>query len=181
MNRPLSGWSGVSMLAIPMGQEVTVTAMQLACAISVIADNGYIVRPRIVKEITDENGQTIKEFPPKVRRKVISPKTAARMRGLLMGAVESGTGKKARVEDYTAGGKTGTAQKVEPHGTYSHERFIASFIGFAPAEKPALSVVVCVDEPRPVYYGGDVAAPVFRGVVDESLKYIGAKEVGIKS
>lgn len=174
MNRPIAKWSGVSMLAIPMGQEVTTTAIQLACMISIIADNGYLVRPRIVSRIVDDNGETIKEFSPKAVRKVLRPKTASMMRGLLMGVVESGTGKKAKIEDYSVGGKTGTAQKVE-NGVYSHERFIASFIGFAPVEKPVLSVVVCVDEPHPVYYGGDVAAPVFKNVVDESLKYLSSK------
>ncbi len=180
MNRPISKWSGVSMLAIPMGQEVTVTAIQLACAISVIADNGFFVKPHVVSEIIDENGQTIKQFAPQVVRKTISPLTASKMRRLLTGVVESGTGKKARIEDYSAGGKTGTAQKVEG-GTYSHDRFIASFIGFAPADKPMLSVVVCVDEPRPVYYGGDVAAPVFKNVVDESLKYLNTKGIRPKA
>lgn len=176
MNRPLSGWSGVSMLAIPMGQEVTVTAIQLACAVSVIADNGFRVKPRVVDKIVDDKGRTIKEFPSVVLKKTISPLTAAKVRSILRGVVESGTGKKAKIEEYTSGGKTGTAQKVEG-GTYSHDRFIASFIGFAPVEKPLLSVVVCVDEPRPVYYGGDVAAPVFKNVVDESLKYLNAKQV----
>jgi len=175
MNRPLSQWTASSMLAIPMGQEVTATAIQLASAISVIADNGFAVRPRIVKEIISADGRLIKAFPIRVPRKVISPKTAFRMRKLLMGVVESGTGKKAKIEDFRAGGKTGTAQKVEPGGVYSHGRFIASFIGFAPVEKPALSVVVCVDEPHPVYYGGEVAAPVFKNVADESLKYLNAK------
>ncbi|MDD5496371.1 MAG: penicillin-binding transpeptidase domain-containing protein [Candidatus Omnitrophica bacterium] len=178
MNRPISKWTSSSMLAIPMGQEVTATAMQLACAISVIADNGYLVRPRIVKEIMDENGEVIQDFPPKVRRKVISPMTAYRMRQLLMGVVESGTGKKARTAEFKVGGKTGTAQKVEG-GLYSHSKFIASFIGFAPVDRPLISVVVSVDEPRPVYFGGDVAAPVFREVVSESLKYLHAK--GMKS
>ncbi len=175
IHRPVSKWSGVSMLAIPMGQEVTTTAMQLACAISVISNNGCLVKPRIVREIVDENKQAIKEFPPKVLRRVISAETASKMRSILMGVVESGTGKKAKIEEYSVGGKTGTAQKVEPGGTYSHDRFIASFIGFAPVEKPILSIVVCVDEPRPVYYGGDVAAPVFKNVADESLKYLNAK------
>lgn len=175
MNRPVSKWSGVSMLAIPMGQEVTTTAVQLACAISVISNNGLLVKPRIVRQIIDENNQVAKDFPPKVLRRVISAETASKMRSILMGVVESGTGKKAKVEEYNVGGKTGTAQKVEPGGTYSHERFIASFIGFAPAGKPILSIVVCVDEPRPVYYGGDVAAPVFKNVADESLKYLNAK------
>ena len=172
MNRPLSKWTPTSMLAIPMGQEVTTTAIQLARAISVIADNGFLVKPRVVKSIIDEEGEVIKEFPPEVTRKVISPKTAAKMRGVLMGVVELGTGKKAKIEEFTAGGKTGTAQKVDPGGTYSHSRFMASFIGFAPVAKPVLAVVVCIDEPHPVYFGGDVAAPVFKNVVDQSLKYL---------
>lgn len=176
INRPVSKWSGVSMYAIPMGQEVTVTAIQLALAISVIADNGYITQPRIVKEIIDEDGVTIKKFPPKIMRKVISPETAYRMRNVLMGVVTKGTGKKAKTEDYTTGGKTGTAQKVVG-GTYSHDQFIGSFIGFAPVGRPVLAAAVCIDEPRLVYYGGDVAAPVFRNVIDESLKYMNTKGI----
>ena len=175
LNRQLSKWSGTSMYAIPMGQEVTTTAMQLASAISVIGDNGYLVKPRIVKEVLDDKGEVIKEFPPVVRRKVISPQTVLKMRTILMGVVTEGTGKKAKMDDYTAGGKTGTAQKVDPGGTYSHNRFVGSFIGFAPVENPVLAVAVCVDEPHPVYYGGDVAAPVFKNVVDDSLKYLNAK------
>jgi len=175
MNRPLNKWSGVSMYAIPMGQEVTTTAIQLARAIAIIANNGYVVKPRVVKYIADEKGHPVKEFPVKTPQKAISGETATKMRGILMGVVKTGTGKKAAIEDYNVGGKTGTAQKVEPGGKYSHDRFMASFIGFAPVEKPILAVVVCVDEPRPVYYGGDVAAPVFKNVIDESLKYLNAK------
>jgi cell division protein FtsI/penicillin-binding protein 2 len=175
MNRPVSGWSRTSMYAIPMGQEVTATALQLACSIAVIGDNGYLVRPRIVKEILDVKGEIVKEFPAVIRRKVISTQTVMKMRSILMGVVNSGTGKKARIEEYTAGGKTGTAQKVEPSGGYSHDRFVGSFIGFAPVENPVLAIAVCVDEPHPVYYGGDVAAPVFRNVADDALKYLNAK------
>jgi stage V sporulation protein D (sporulation-specific penicillin-binding protein) len=119
----------------------------------------------------------MKEFPPAVIRKVVSPETAYRMRRLLEGVVMNGTGKKARTEEYRTGGKTGTAQKVEPNGTYSHDKFVGSFMGFAPVAKPVITVTVCIDEPHPVYYGGDVAAPVFRNVVDESLKYMNAKAV----
>lgn len=172
MNRDISKWSGVSMYAIPMGQEVTTTAIQLASAIAVIGDNGYLVRPRIVKSIIDSKGHAVKEFPPQIRRKVISTQTVLKMRSILKGVVETGTGKKAKIEEYNAAGKTGTAQKVEPGGVYSHDRFVASFIGFAPVERPVLAVAVCVDEPHPVYYGGDVAAPVFKNVVGESLKYL---------
>ena len=178
INRPVERWSKVSMNAIPMGQEVTVTAVQLAVAMAVVANNGLYVRPRIVKEIVSENGEVIKEFPPVIARKVISPKTAVYMRYILNGVVENGTGKKARVDEFRVGGKTGTAQKIEG-GTYSHSKFIASFIGFAPYEKPLLAVAVCVDEPHPVYYGGDVSAPVFRNVVEETLKYLNTK--GLKA
>ncbi len=176
MNRPLSRWTPTSMLAIPMGQEVTATAIQLASAISVIADNGFLVKPRIVKRVENDAGEVIKEFPPQVKRKVISPMTAYRMRKLLMGVVESGTGKKAKTEDFSTGGKTGTAQKVGPDGRYSSDKFVASFIGFAPVEKPVIAVAVCVDGPHPVYFGGDVSAPVFKNVVDESLKYLNVKD-----
>lgn len=178
INRPPSRWSKISMNAIPMGQEVTVTAMQLACAISVIANNGFFVKPRIVKEIVTENGDVIKETEPMIMRKVLSPKTAVYMRYILNGVVERGTGKKAKIDEYKVGGKTGTSQKIE-NGTYSHSKFIASFIGFAPYDKPILAVAVCVDEPHPVYYGGDVSAPVFKAVVDESLKYLNTK--GLKA
>jgi cell division protein FtsI/penicillin-binding protein 2 len=176
INRTPDKWSGLSMYAIPMGQEVTVTSMQLACAIAVIANNGFYIKPRIVKEIVDENGRAVKDFPPSIIRKVISPETAVYMRNILNGVVENGTGKKARIEDCKVGGKTGTAQKIEG-GTYSHSKFIASFIGFAPLDTPVIAVAVSIDEPHPVYYGGDVSAPVFRAVVDESLKYIHAKRL----
>jgi len=178
LNRPPEKWSRVSMNAIPMGQEVTVTAMQLVAAISVIANNGFYVKPRIVKEIITESGEVVKTFPPVLVRKVITPKTAVYMRYILNGVVEAGTGKKARVEEFKVGGKTGTAQKTEG-GTYSHSKFIASFIGFAPYDKSLLAVVVCVDEPHPAYYGGDVSAPVFKGVVEETLKYLNTR--GLKA
>lgn len=175
INRPIKGWSKVSMYAIPMGQEVTTTALQLTCAIAVIADNGYRVRPRVVRQITDPAGRVIKEFPVNVPNRVLSTDTVLKMRSVLNGVVNSGTGKKAKMEDYESGGKTGTAQKVE-QGTYSHSRFVGSFIGFAPVDKPVLAVVVCVDEPHPVYYGGDVAAPVFRNVVNDTLRYLSLKD-----
>lgn len=175
INRPTSKWSRVSMNAIPMGQEVTSTAIQLACAITAVSNNGYLLKPRIVSRIVDTDGKVLKEFPPKVVRRVVSPQTAATIRSVLTGVTQTGTGRKAKPADFRVGGKTGTAQKVEPHGVYSHDKFIASFIGFAPAEAPCLAVVVCVDEPHPVYFGGDVSAPVFKNVVDQSLKYINAK------
>jgi cell division protein FtsI (penicillin-binding protein 3) len=165
-------WSKTSIGAVPIGQEVGVTALQLAAAISVIANGGQLMTPYIVKEIRDKYGEVIKEFSPVLIRKVISIDTAARMKKILSGVVENGTGKLAKVSGFTAAGKTGTAQKLEPNGAYSHSKFIASFIGFAPAEDPVVAIVVTVDEPHPYYFGGVVAAPVFKNVVHDVLKYL---------
>ncbi len=176
MNRPVSRWSKTSMLAVPMGQEVTATAIQLARAISVIANGGYLVKPHLIKEVIDTDGHTVKSFERPPAKRVISSDTAYKMREILTGVVEEGTGKKARVDGYKAGGKTGTAQKVEPAGVYSHSRFVGSFIGFAPSDNPKLAIAVCVDEPHPVYYGGEVAAPVFGKVAEAALKYLNAKK-----
>ena len=174
--KDLRAWSKTSITAIPMGQEVGVTALQLVNAISVIANGGYLMKPYIVKEIRDKQGQTIKVFSSTPVRKVISPETAARIKKILIGVIENGTGKLARNPDITAAGKTGTAQKLEPNGTYSHSKFIASFIGFAPAEDPAIAVVITVDEPRGYYFGGVVCAPVFKNVVADVLRYLKTKQ-----
>lgn len=165
-------WSKVSIGAIPIGQEVGVTALQLVSAVSVIANGGQLMKPYLVREIRDKYGETIKAISPQLIRKVISVDTASRMKKILTGVVEEGTGKLAKVPGFAVAGKTGTAQKLEPNGTYSHDKFIASFIGFAPVEDPAISVVVTVDDPRPYYFGGVVAAPVFKNVVSDTLKYL---------
>ena len=112
------------------------------------------------------------EFEPRVIRKVISLQTAERVRDILVMATEKGTGKSARVEDFKTAGKTGTAQKIEANGAYSHSKYIASFIGFAPADDPLIAVVVSVDEPRPYYFGGVVAAPVFKRIAQDAVKYL---------
>ena len=174
--KELRYWSKTSISAIPMGQEVGVTSLQLAGAISAIANGGNLMKPFIVKQIIDSSGEPIKVFSPAVIRKVLSPEAAARVRKILIGVVENGTGKLAKIPDFTAAGKTGTAQKVEPNGTYSHSKFVASFIGFAPAEDPQIAVVVTVDEPRGSYYGGTVSAPVFKSVAAEVLKYLKTKQ-----
>jgi cell division protein FtsI/penicillin-binding protein 2 len=165
-------WSKISITAIPMGQEVGVTALQLAAAISVIANGGQLVKPYIVKEIRDKYGENIKKFSPTVVRRVISFDTASRVKKILAGVVENGTGKLARVPGFSSAGKTGTAQKLEPSGIYSHDKFMASFIGFAPAENPVISIVVILDDPRPYYFGGVVAAPVFKNVAHDTLLYL---------
>jgi len=160
---------------VPIGQEVGVTTLQLAAAISVIANNGRLVKPYIVQEIKDKYGESIKKFEPVVVRKVVTPETALRMKKILAGVIENGTGKLAKVPGFSAAGKTGTAQKVEPGGAYSHNKFVGSFIGFAPVEQPLIAIVVIVDEPRPYYFGGVVAAPVFKNIASDTLRYLNTK------
>jgi cell division protein FtsI/penicillin-binding protein 2 len=168
-------WSKVSIGAIPIGQEVGVTLLQLAGAISAIANGGDLMKPYIVREIRDRHGESIKQFSPQLLHKVITPETAARVSAILQGVIDEGTGRMAKIEGINAAGKTGTAQKLEPNGTYSHNKFVASFIGFAPVEDPVIVIAVTLDEPHP-YYGGVVAAPVFKTVACESIKYLKAKE-----
>jgi cell division protein FtsI (penicillin-binding protein 3) len=164
-------WSKLSLCSIAMGQEVTVTALQLACAISVIANGGNLVRPRIVELVQDRTGHVIQKFESKKPQRVISEETAKEMRDILRGVVDSGTAELAEVEGYFPAGKTGTAQKIEPNGIYSHTKFTASFIGFVPFDNPKFVIVIIMDEPRPFYYGGVVCAPVFKKVAAELMSY----------
>lgn len=176
MVKDLRHWSKTSITAVPMGQEVGVTALQLATAISAIANGGMVLKPAMVKEIRDSRGKTVKRFIPELVRTAISEETAARVKKILIGVIETGTGKLAKSSEYTAAGKTGTAQKIEPNGTYSHSKFIASFIGFAPAQEPKIVIVVTIDEPRGAYFGGVISAPVFKNVALDTLKYLNSRE-----
>lgn len=166
-----SRWSNLSLCSMSMGQELTVTALQLACAVSSLANGGYYVKPRIVDRIQDKTGETIEVFETKKMQRVVDEETAKEVRGILRGVVEEGTGKRAEVKGYFPAGKTGTAQKIEPDGRYSHRKFTASFIGFLPFDAPEFVIVVIVDEPRPVYYGGSVCAPVFNKVAEHLMRY----------
>ncbi|MDP2981253.1 MAG: penicillin-binding transpeptidase domain-containing protein [Candidatus Omnitrophota bacterium] len=164
-------WSKLSLCSISMGHEVTVTALQLACAMSALANGGNLVKPRIVDRIQDNSGHVIQEFESKKPQRVVSEETAQEMRNILRGVVDSGTAELAEVKGYFPGGKTGTGQKVEPNGTYSHSKFTASFIGFVPYDNPRLVIAIIMDEPRPMYYGGVVCAPVFKKVTAELMSY----------
>ncbi|MFA5259718.1 MAG: penicillin-binding transpeptidase domain-containing protein [Candidatus Omnitrophota bacterium] len=168
---PPSTWSKTSIGAVPIGHEVTVTPLQLVCAISAIANGGIAMKPFVVKYIKDNKDELIQEFFPEIRGRVISSATAERMKAILQGVVDKGTGKRARIEGLTIAGKTGTAQKVE-NGQYSHSKYYATFIGFAPVDNPRVAAVVVFDEPSPSYYGGTVAAPVFREMLMDTIKYL---------
>jgi cell division protein FtsI (penicillin-binding protein 3) len=174
--KPLNAYSKTSIGAVPMGQEVGVSTLQLACAISVIANGGSYFKPYILKAVKDKQGEIIEEYKQRCLRRVISEGVSARLRKILEGVVESGTGQLAKSKEYKFAGKTGTAQKIDPAGGYSHSSFYASFIGFAPADKPKLAIVVIVDDPHPYYYGGVVSAPVFKEVAEKSLKYLESEE-----
>ena len=171
-----SQWSKTTISAIPMGHEVTVTPLQLLGALSAIANDGYYMRLHIVKHIRDKYNQVIKSTRPEILDRVISEQTAHRVRDIMVGVVENGTAKRAQIEGVKVAGKTGTAQKVID-GQYSHSQFYASFMAFAPADDPKLACVVVFDEPRPSYFGGTVAAPVAKEVLENSLKYLNSTEV----
>lgn len=174
--RPPSQWSKTSPYNIPMGQEVMVTSLQMVTAMAAIANGGYLVKPYIVSKVQDSAGVTLKEKKPIVRKRVITPETAATMQKILTQVVERGTGTKAKIQDIPVGGKTGTAQKILPGGKgYSHSAFMSSFVGFAPAENPRYAMVVVLDEARPLYYGGTVAAPVFKEIMEAALMTRGAQ------
>ncbi len=165
-------WSKLTISAFPIGQEVLTTPLQLASAVSVVANGGVWVRPRVVREVVDPSGTVVRTFERGLERRVIDEETARTLKEVLAGVVERGTGRAAAPPGYSAGGKTGTAQKIEPNGTYSHSRFVASFLGFAPADDPVITVVVMLDEPRPLYLGGQVAAPTFSRIVEAALRYL---------
>ncbi|HPL82890.1 MAG TPA: penicillin-binding transpeptidase domain-containing protein [Candidatus Omnitrophota bacterium] len=168
-------WSKTSIGAVPIGHEVGVTTLQLASALSVIANGGQLMKPYIIEEIRDKQGKIIKRTSPTLIRKVVSLDTAARVSKMLTGVVEEGTGRMAQIPGLTSAGKTGTAQKIDANGVYSHNKFVASFIGFAPVEDPVVVIVVSVDEPHPYYFGGVVAAPVFKNVAADAVRYLKTK------
>ncbi|VAX36047.1 Cell division protein FtsI [Peptidoglycan synthetase] [hydrothermal vent metagenome] len=173
LKRP-NQWSRTSIGAIPIGHEVTVTPIQLVAAIGAIANDGIYMRPFVVKAIQDSHDQIIKKFEPTAIDRVVSTDTARRVRKILTGVVEHGTGQRAQIEGISVAGKTGTAQKVID-GKYSHSKFDATFIGLAPADNPRLAAVVIFDEPKPSYFGGTVSAPVFKKVIESSLRYLETK------
>lgn len=172
LRRPAQ-WSELSIGAIPIGQEISVTSIQLISAVATIANGGLLMKPWIVREIFDSKGRVIKKFGPVVVRRAISTETSKVLTGILKGVVEQGTGKRAKISGYQVAGKTGTAQKPDPTGGgYSKDRFMALFAGWVPADDPQLAILVIIDEPKGVHFGGVVAAPVFKRVALDALRYL---------
>jgi cell division protein FtsI/penicillin-binding protein 2 len=164
----LEEYSGSSMGNLPIGQGLSVTPLQMAAAYSAIANGGTLRTPRLIEQV---NGEPVGNDSD--GRRVISKRTSARLRSMLEGVVTAGgTASEVSVPGYVLAGKTGTAEKAE-NGTYSETDYVASFVGFAPAENPKLLVAVVVDEPLYVHTGGEVAAPVFGEIAEFALPYLG--------
>ncbi|GFO68895.1 penicillin-binding protein [Geomonas limicola] len=170
--RKQSKWYGIDLATISFGQGVTATALQIATAVSAVANGGNLMKPYLVDHIADDSGNVIKQFGPQVKRRVISPDTAKKVAQMLEGVVnEGGTGTGAAVDGYRVAGKTGTAQKADGR-SYSAKKRTASFVGFVPLENPKLTILVVVDEPTTSPYGGVVAAPAFSAIAQQTLCYL---------
>ena len=172
--RPAKGLSPVGYANLSFGQGISVTALQLVSAISAVANGGHIMKPHVVKKIVDREGNTqLSNYPLRVRR-VISDDTAKEISLMLERVVSSeGTGMRGALEKYRVAGKTGTSQKYDNKlEAYSKEKYTSSFIGFLPADNPKLSILVILDEPKESYYGGTVAAPVFKKIAEQTLAYM---------
>ena len=163
----------IDLATMSMGQANAVTALQLITAVAAVANDGKLMQPHIVKQVIDNEGKVLRSIEPKVVKEVISPSIASRLRLTLEGVVSTGTGQNAFIDGYRVAGKTGTAQKISPAGGYMSNEYVASFIGFAPADDPQIVCVVVVDAPQGYpYYGGWVAAPPFREIVKDTLRYL---------
>ena len=170
---PLKRWQPSSIGSVAIGQEIGVTPLQMAAAFGALANDGVRVAPHLVREIRNDEGATVYRPNPEQRR-VISKETASLLRGMLESVTVNGTAKKAQLDGYSAAGKTGTAQKIDPKTrTYSLTKHVASFVGFAPVSNPAVVIIVVIDEPMGAYHGGDVAAPVFHQIAEKILPEMG--------
>jgi len=172
LRKPRS-WSALSIGAIPIGQEMLITPIQLLRAISAIANHGVLMKVRLVRKIIDEDGKTVREILPAPAQRVISTETADTVLTMMQKVVEKGTGKKAALPGYHIAGKTGTGQKIGPDGQYATNRFYSSFIGFFPVPEPRFGILVVLDEAQGEYYGGDIAAPVFQDIAQNIIHYAG--------
>ncbi len=178
---PLRRWTTLSSSRIAMGHEVAVTALQMLNVLCAIANDGFLMKPQVVRRIEDASGKTIYEMKEEVVSRPITSQTAELMRQLLTRVTEEGgTGHKAAIPGLSVAGKTGTAQKPVPGG-YSDSANMASFVGFLPAEAPEFAAIVVVDEPQPLHTGGAVAGPVFREIAEPVYRYLAAQPDGLSN
>ncbi len=171
--RRANKWYDVDLATIAFGQGVSVTTLQLATALSAVANGGVWMKPQIIREMRGNSG--VRRFAPQAQGRVIKPENALIMRDMMIGVThKGGTGTRAAIPGFEVAGKTGTAQKPDPiAGGYSKDKRVASFMGFVPADNPRLAIVVVVDEPQSSPYGGVVAAPAFARIAEATLAYLG--------
>src|ERR1700689_2104449 len=169
--RPVENWNASAIGSVAIGQEISVTPVQIISAISAVANGGLLYKPRIVKEI--QGGIASGPLPRPVPQQVTDAKTAATVRGMMETVVLSGTGKLAQLNGYTAAGKSGTAQQIDPDtGRYSPNKYIASFVGFAPVNEPAVTILIVFDSPQGAHHGGEIGGPVFKRIAEQVLAYL---------
>lgn len=174
--KPVSSWKKVSIAQIPMGQGIAVTRMQMLMAMCAIANQGTLMRPLLVDRLEDSNRQLVMKYGPQRVRQVISEAAAKQMVAALKTVTTpDGTAAKAALEHYTVAGKTGTAQKVNPTGGYSNDKFVSSFIGFFPADRPEICISIVLDEPKGGHYGGETAGPIFKQIAEKVAIYLNIK------
>ena len=172
--RPVDEWTPSSIGSLAMGQEVSVTPVQIVSAISAIANGGTLYRPRVVREIRDSETGTELPHPDAEPQEATDARTAATMREMMEDVMIEGTGKHSQLDGYTSAGKSGTAQLIDPNTRrYSATQYNASFVGYAPVNDPAITVLVVLDSPVGAHHGGQVGGPVFKRVAEQVLAYLG--------
>jgi cell division protein FtsI (penicillin-binding protein 3) len=170
----VKNWSKVSVAQIPMGQGIAVTRLQMLMAMCAIANDGVLMRPMLVNRLEDHDGKVVVRYSPQSVRRIVGESAKNDMIEALKTVVsKDGTAPKAALEHYTVAGKTGTAQKAE-NGGYVH-KYVASFIGFFPADNPELCISIVLDDPKEGYYGGQVAGPIFKEIAEHSAHYLNIK------
>jgi cell division protein FtsI (penicillin-binding protein 3) len=166
-------WSALSLPTMSIGQEVSVTALQMLAAFGAVANGGTLMQPRLVKAEFDAEGREVRRIEPRAVRQAVSAETARTLAQMLVQVVEHGTGHLAAIPGYDVGGKTGTAQKLDPTTRrYSRAPGVLSFIGFVPAEEPRLALLVLLDEPKNEKWGSEAAAPIFAAIAGPVMRYL---------
>jgi cell division protein FtsI (penicillin-binding protein 3) len=180
--RPYQRWYPLEAATISFGQSMSASTLQLVMAMGAIANKGRLMEPILVKRVTDAHGQTVEEALPRVRQQVVPESVARTLTDMLVAVTsEGGTGTEAAIDGYLVAGKTGTAQKAEAKSGYTGNKFVSSFVGFAPAQKPRLAIAVVLDEPTVAHLASAVAAPVFKLIMEQSLRHLGVPAEGQKT
>ncbi|MCI0546656.1 MAG: transpeptidase family protein [Candidatus Rokubacteria bacterium] len=172
--RPPDRWSGLSLATMSIGQEVSVTALQMVQSFAVVANGGRLMQPQVVRAVLDAEGREVRGFEPRTVRQVITPGTARTLTGMMTQVVAGGTGRHAAIPGHDVAGKTGTAQKMDPATRrYSRAPGVLSFVGFAPADDPRVAMLVMLDEPKNEKWGSEAAAPIFSAIAGQMLQELG--------